>query len=375
MTSRFPPLSLALVFLIGLPLLLLPDRSHGFLHQHQRQPTMTALSSSPTTFWFRRNGGRRDPTRCMILHSSSTSDGSDTPAAAATTTTTRTISATTAAAARRENEDDEKEPTIDRPPEYPVGSHGELLYALGVNLARQLGDVRPLVETGEELAQLAKGVLDCVVGRLSEEGQKELLQRRVKDLNELVTTRAPRIQEALAAAGTNMLAEMAATEGAITLPEPTKGVVVHVLERGPDGGTRPTRSSSVKIHYHGTLADGTVFDSTLSGDEPVTLPLASVIPGWRDAVLKLREGDVAMVGIPPAHAYGAKGTPDGRIPPNSTIFFKVQLLEILSAGIGGTPTLYGGDGQKLGNSSGGGAKKPSSSSSSFGLLGADGRPM
>jgi hypothetical protein len=64
------------------------------------------------------------------------------------------------------------------------------MYALGVNLARQLGDVRPLVADGEELASVAKGLLDTVIGRLSDEGQRTLLGRRGMDLNELITERA-----------------------------------------------------------------------------------------------------------------------------------------------------------------------------------------
>jgi hypothetical protein len=84
---------------------------------------------------------------------------------------------------------DRKEPTIDKP-QTEVGSHEELLYTLGVNLARQLGDIRPLVETGEELTFLAKGMLDTVVGRLSEDGQIDLLTRRKQDLNDLITERA-----------------------------------------------------------------------------------------------------------------------------------------------------------------------------------------
>lgn len=159
-----------------------------------------------------------------------------------------------------------------------------------------------------------------------------------------------------------MLATMAQTEGAVTLPS---GVVLHVLEDGPEGkgqGVRPTKSSTVKIHYHGTLADGTVFDSTLSG-EPVKFPLAGVIPGWSEGVQKMHEGETAMLGIPPELGYGEKGTPDGSIPGGSTLFFKVQLLEVLSAGIGGGPTLLGADGQKM--------KKEASG----GLLGADGKPL
>ncbi len=84
---------------------------------------------------------------------------------------------------------DEKEPTVDKAPVDP-GTHEELMYTLGVNLARQLGDIRPLVENGEELTYVAKGLLDAVIGRLSEEGQMALLSSRREDLNTMITERA-----------------------------------------------------------------------------------------------------------------------------------------------------------------------------------------
>jgi FKBP-type peptidyl-prolyl cis-trans isomerase len=220
-----------------------------------------------------------------------------------------------------------------------------------------------VVENGQELAQVAKGLLDTVVGRLSEENQQSLLARRGKELNALITERAERIKDKLEQAGREMLAQMEAKEGVIKLPS---GVFVDILEYGPEGpgnGPRPTQASTVKVHYHGTLADGTVFDSTL-GDDPVVFPLNGIVPGWRDGVLKMHEGETAMIGIPPEQAYGPKGTPDGRIPGGSTLFFKIQLLEVLSAAIGGGPSLLGADGQKIKKGGGGG-----------GLLGADGKPL
>ncbi len=142
-----------------------------------------------------------------------------------------------------------------------------------------------------------------------------------------------------------MLKNMAETEGVRVLDS---GVVLHVLEYGPEGpgqGTRATKGSVVSIQYHGTLADGTVFDSTLGGD-PVNFPLAQVIPGWREGVLAMFEGETAMLGIPPEHAYGPQGSPDGRIPGGSTLFFKVQLLKIMTGAIGGSG-LVGADGKSL----------------------------
>lgn len=253
---------------------------------------------------------------------------------------------------------DEKVSTVEESP-MESGSHDELMYTLGVNLARQLGDIRPLVENGDELANVAKGLLDTVIGRLSEDGQKSLLAARGKELNSLIAERADNIKKQLEESGRKMLGEMEKTEGVVKLKS---GVIVHVLESN-ESGQSPTRSSTVKVHYHGSLPDGTVFDSTLNA-EPLTFPIAQVIPGWCDGLLKMREGETAMVGIPPDQAYGDEGTPDGRIPGGSTLFFKIQLLEVLSAGIGGGVTLLGADGQKL--------KKDSSSS---GLLGADGKPL
>lgn len=170
------------------------------------------------------------------------------------------------------------------------------------------------------------------------------------------------LREKLELRGREMLQNMAETEGVINLDS---GVCVHVLEHGPDGpgqGAYPTAGSVVEIHYHGTLSDGTVFDSTLGGD-PVKFPLAQVIPGWREGVLSMHQGETAMLGIPPEQAYGAEGTPDGRIPGGSTLFFKIQLVNILSGAVGGSPSLLGADGQALSGDGG------------SGLIGADGQPM
>mmetsp|Transcript_41242 Transcript_41242/g.124703 ORF Transcript_41242/g.124703 Transcript_41242/m.124703 type:complete len:168 (+) Transcript_41242:568-1071(+) len=163
--------------------------------------------------------------------------------------------------------------------------------------------------------------------------------------------------------GRSMLENMAETEGIIKLDT---GVLVDVVEPGPDGfgqGTRPSAASSVRVHYHGTLPDGTIFDSTM-GAEPATFALGQVIPGWKDALLAMHEGETAVIGIPPDQGYGPMGTPDGRIPGGATLFFKITLLEVLTAGIGGSATLLGPDGKKMG---GGGEGS--------GLLGTDGRPL
>jgi len=163
---------------------------------------------------------------------------------------------------------------------------------------------------------------------------------------------------------------MSETPDTVTLPS---GVVVHPLEPGPEGfghGTRPSVASTVKVHYHGTLSDGTVFDSSL-GKEPVTFALGQVIPGWKEALQKIHEGETAMIGIPPEMGYGMEGTPDGRIPGGATLFFKVHLLEVLTAGIGGEPTLLGSDGKRIKKAAAGGQHERGRAT----ILGPDGKPF
>jgi len=160
-------------------------------------------------------------------------------------------------------------------------------------------------------------------------------------------------------AGESMLQTMSETEGVETL---ASGVRVHILEHGTKG-MRPTAASAVKVHYHGTLPDGTVFDSSLGEEEPLKIAVGQLIPGFKEGVLKLHEGDTAMIGIPCKLAYGENGSGDDRVPGGASIFFKVQLIEVLSAGIGGEVSLLGADGKKF------------SKDSSSVLLGADGKPL
>jgi len=162
-----------------------------------------------------------------------------------------------------------------------------------------------------------------------------------------------------------MLETMSSTEGVTTLPS---GVRVHILEKGESAGARPSAASAVKVHYHGTLPDGTIFDSTLGEEKPLRLAVGQLIPGFKEGLLQMREGDTAMIGIPSELAYGEEGSVDGRVPGGAAIFFKVQLMEILSAKIGGGPTLLGADGKELKTNN-------KNSDGSVGLLGADGKPL
>jgi FKBP-type peptidyl-prolyl cis-trans isomerase FkpA len=92
-------------------------------------------------------------------------------------------------------------------------------------------------------------------------------------------------------------------------------------------GASPTAADTVKVHYRGTLADGTEFDSSYKRNEPATFPLGGVIKCWTEGVQRMKVGGKAELVCPPELAYGARGA-GGVIPPNATLRFEVELLAI-----------------------------------------------
>ena len=124
------------------------------------------------------------------------------------------------------------------------------------------------------------------------------------------------------AAGQTFLLENGKQEGVITTES---GLQYKVLSKG-EGTTNPSPKSKVKVHYHGTLIDGTVFDSSVERGEPISFGLNQVIKGWQEGLTYMVEGDKFRLFIPSTLAYGKKGT--GPIPPASTLIFDVELLEI-----------------------------------------------
>lgn len=104
------------------------------------------------------------------------------------------------------------------------------------------------------------------------------------------------------------------------------GLKYTVLKSGT-GTVHPKSTDNVTVHYHGTLLNGTVFDSSVDRGQPATFPLNQVIAGWTEGVQLMKAGDKFKFEIPADLAYGAAGRPPV-IPPNSTLVFEVELLEI-----------------------------------------------
>ena len=124
------------------------------------------------------------------------------------------------------------------------------------------------------------------------------------------------------AAGEKFLAENATKEGVQTTPS---GLQYKVIKQGK--GAVPTNKNTVKVHYKGTLIDGTEFDSSYSRNEPSSFPVTGVIKGWTEALTMMPVGSKWELYIPQELAYGARN--QSKIKPFSTLVFEVELLEIV----------------------------------------------
>jgi len=117
----------------------------------------------------------------------------------------------------------------------------------------------------------------------------------------------------------------AATKGPSVVRTTASGLKFQILTRG-SGKVSPKATDTVSVDYHGTLPDGTVFDSSVERGAPASFPLSQVIPGWAEGLQLMREGDKFKFEIPAELAYGPKSM--GKIPANCTLVFEVELLGI-----------------------------------------------
>ncbi len=134
----------------------------------------------------------------------------------------------------------------------------------------------------------------------------------------------------VALAGSPALAQ-APAEAAPEAPQPRRfvrvkapmGIIIRRYNKTDQ--EKPSEDGRVVLHYHGTLEDGTVFDSSVERRRPASFSLEKVIPCWQEALPLLRVGEKAQLRCPPSTAYGLKGSPP-RIPPNATLVFEVEIL-------------------------------------------------
>ena len=189
-------------------------------------------------------------------------------------------------------------------------------------IGRQLGDqLRENPPPGVNLLAIVAGLSDAFNGTPSRVSQEDL-SASFKVIRDIMQAEAAAKAEAAAGAGKEFLAENAKREGITTL---ASGLQFEVLTAGE--GAKPTREDNVRTHYHGTLIDGTVFDSSYERGQPAEFPVGGVIAGWTEALQLMNAGSKWRLYVPSELAYGAQGV--GSIPPHSVLVFDVELLDVL----------------------------------------------
>jgi FKBP-type peptidyl-prolyl cis-trans isomerase len=196
----------------------------------------------------------------------------------------------------------------------PQTDEQKTIYALGVAIS---SNIRQFNLTADEVTLVADGLRDGVLGNTL----KVDLQAFGPRIQFLADERATASAGAEKQAADAWVAEQAAQPGA---ERSASGVVFVTMTEGT--GENPTATSTVRVHYHGTLRDGTVFDSSVDRGEPISFPLNGVIPCWTEGVQKIKVGGKAKLVCPSDTAYGDQGS--GTIPGGAALAFEVELLAI-----------------------------------------------
>lgn len=200
-------------------------------------------------------------------------------------------------------------------------------YSLGVSAGRYLQstiDEYSKISVDLNAQLILKGVQDGMAGK--SDVTEEEIQQLLTALDETYRNEQMKLAEAAAAsakaAGQAYLDENAKKDG-VTVTE--SGLQYEVLQAAE--GAKPAATDTVKVHYTGTLTDGTKFDSSVDRGEPIEFPLNRVIPGWTEGVQLMSVGSKFRFTIPSELAYGDRDM--GTIPPNSVLVFEVELLDIV----------------------------------------------
>lgn len=193
-------------------------------------------------------------------------------------------------------------------------------YGIGLQMGQQLAD-NPF--DGLDIAAVAAGLAAAFYG-----DEPEVSEDQIRAAFEVIGARMQEAQaeqaKLAAGAGDAFLAENAKKAGVVVT---ASGLQYEVLTQG--NGEKPTRASTVRTHYHGTLIDGTVFDSSYNRGQPAEFPVGGVIAGWTEALQLMPVGSKYRLYIPHQLAYGERGA-GASIAPFSALVFDVELLAIVS---------------------------------------------
>lgn len=193
-----------------------------------------------------------------------------------------------------------------------------LSYAVGVQMGSSL---KQQGITDLDAKAVGQAIADVLTGSKLKVSEKDM-QAAVQAFQKEMTAKRQAAAGKKKAAGDKFRADNKKRDGVKTL---TNGIQYEVLKAGD--GAKPKKTDTVTVHYHGSLTNGTVFDSSVKRGTPATFPLTGVIKGWQEVLPLMPTGAKWKVVIPPELAYGERGS-GSTIGPNETLIFEIELIEI-----------------------------------------------
>ncbi|BAP56881.1 FKBP-type peptidylprolyl cis-trans isomerase [Thioploca ingrica] len=217
------------------------------------------------------------------------------------------------------------EETVAQPQEQPAAlssQQDKLSYSFGQNIGNSLKQQK--IELNLDL--LMKGIQDAIADKkslLTPEEMANVLKEFQKERFAKLAEERKALAETNLKEGETFLTANKAKEGVITLPS---GLQYKVITQGT--GKTPKATDQVTTHYRGTLIDGTEFDSSYKRGKPASFAVNQVIPGWTEALQLMKEGDKWQLVVPAKLGYGDRGVPGGKIGPNATLIFDIELISV-----------------------------------------------
>ena len=205
-------------------------------------------------------------------------------------------------------------------PAAPRFTEDQLLETFGWFVGKRIG-ITELKFTPEQTAAMIKGLQAAAAGQDAPYKLEEIGPEMDKFMQAKQEAYMAELKRQGLEASAKFLTEIKAKAGVVVLPS---GLVYEIVQ--PGTGAFPKATDVVKVHYTGTLIDGSVFDSSVQRGEPAEFGLDQVIPGWTEGLQKVNVGGKIKLYVPPQLAYGDEGRPG--IPPAATLVFDVELLEI-----------------------------------------------
>jgi FKBP-type peptidyl-prolyl cis-trans isomerase len=206
----------------------------------------------------------------------------------------------------------------------PTYTDAQLIEEFGWFIGKRVG-LTELEFTKEEVDTLLKGIATAASGKDSPYELEKIGPAMDEFMQKKQQAYLAKLKDKNMSTNTDFFNKLKANKAVVEMPSGLRYEIVK-----PGTGPSPKATETVKVHYTGTLIDGSVFDSSVQRGEPAEFQLSEVIPGWTEGIQKMNKGGKIKLYVPPQLAYGDDGRPG--IPPGSTLIFDVELLDIKPTG-------------------------------------------